>query len=165
MAHDLTPDEIKTRLWAEIDKAHIGMLGLTGAGDHMQPMAAFADKNQNAIWFYTRKTSDLARDTGEGHAAMLCLMAKDMEFQACVAGELAEDKDRTKIAEFWNANVAAWFPEGKDDPELTLLKLTPEDAQVWIARGGPLNYAFQVAKANITHTTPDVGGAGAVQFS
>ena len=33
--------------------------------------------------------------------------------------------------------VSAWFPEGKDDPELTLLKLVPVDAQVWVSRGGP----------------------------
>ncbi len=164
--HHLQPDELKKRLWDEVEKARFGMLGLSGGEPrHMQPMTAFTDKNQNAIWFYSKKTSDLARETGGGHSAMLCVMAKDMEFQTCIAGALAEDKDPAKIAEFWNASVAAWFPEGKDDPDLTLLKLTPTDAQVWISRGGPLNYAFQVAKANITHTTPDIGGVGEVRLS
>jgi general stress protein 26 len=167
MSHHLQPDEIKKRLWDETDKAHIGMLGLVGGQPHhMQPMATFVDRDDNALWFFTKTTSDLVRDTGAGHQAMLCVMAKDMEFQACIGGELTPDKDRAKIEKFWNANVSAWYPDGKDDPELTLLRLTPKDAQVWIMRGGPLNYGFQVIKANATHTTPDVGdGAAEVRLS
>ncbi len=53
--------------------------------------------------------------------------------------------------------VAAWFPEGKDDPELTLLRLEPDDAEVWIANKGPIRFAFEIAKANLTDQEPDLG--------
>jgi general stress protein 26 len=32
----------------------------------------------------------------------------------------------------WNRYVAAWFPGGKDDPKLTLLRLDAENAEIWI---------------------------------
>lgn len=161
----LDQTDLEKRLWNEIDKARFGMLDLSGEGrHHMQPMTAFADKEEGAIWFFTSKATDLVKETAAGHYAMFCVMAKDQEFQACIGGELTPDNDRAKIEAYWSPMVAAWFPEGKDDPNLTLLKLTPDDAQVWVQRGGPLRYIFEVAKANATKTQPDVGEAGRLQL-
>ena len=159
MSEHLDRAELEVRLWKEIDKSRFGMLGLAGGRPHhMQPMTAYADQEEGALWFFTKKTSDLVKQTGiEGHSAMFCVMAKDQEFQACVGGELVEDHDRTRIGKYWNAIAAAWFPEGKDDPDLTLLKFTPADAQVWVSRSGPLTFAWEIAKANATHKEPDVG--------
>ena len=165
MSHaHLDQADLAKRLWSEVDKVRFGMLGLSETRDHMQPMTAFCDKERGSIWFFTKTTTDLARKVGAGHMAMFCVMAKDQEFQACIGGELAPDHDPAKIDAFWNPMVAAWFPEGKGDPELTLLKLTPQDAQVWVSRGGPLKYAFETAKANLTHTLPDVGEHKPIAF-
>jgi general stress protein 26 len=151
-------DDVAQRLWREIDKVKIGMLGLSGDPPrHMQPMTAFCDEGGGPIWFYTRNDTDLARETGAGHAAMFCLMSKDHEFIACIAGRLALDHDRERIDRFWNPVAGAWFPEGKDDPALTMLRFDPEDAQVWLSRANPVRFGFEVAKANLTRSPPDVG--------
>jgi general stress protein 26 len=158
MSHASLDDaELANRLWSELDKARFGMLGLTDGRSHLQPMTAYSDKEEGAIWFFTKKTTDLARETGAGHYAMFCVISKDQEFQTCIGGELSPDHDRTKIDAFWNPIVSAWFPEGKDDPDLTLLKLTPVDAQVWVMRGGPLRFAFEIARANLTKQEPRLG--------
>jgi general stress protein 26 len=158
MSHARLDDaELAHRLWSELDKARFGMLGLSDGRSHLQPMTAYSDEAQGAIWFFTKTTTDLARQTGAGHYAMFCVMAKDQEFQACIGGELQPDHDRARIEAFWNPVVSAWFPDGKDDPELTLLKLTPVDAQVWVMRGGPLRFAFEIARANLTHQEPRLG--------
>ena len=156
---DLNPAELRERLWKELDKARIVMLGLVGGEPHhMQPMAAFGDKEGDAIWFFTKRTTDLVHDTGASHDAMVCLMAKDTEFQACIHGVLVPDHDAEKIDRYWSPFVSAWYPDGKTDPDLTLMKLDPKDARVWVANRGPLTYPLQIAKANATHTLPDIGG-------
>jgi general stress protein 26 len=158
MSTHLDRAETEVRLWQEIEKARFGMLGLVGGpARHLQPMTAFADKAEGALWFYTKRTNDLVLQSGSGHAALFCVVSKDQEFQACLGGTLVEDPDLDKIKEFWNPVAAAWFPDGQNDPELTLLRFTPEDAQVWISRSGPLGFAWEIAKANLTHTEPDVG--------
>lgn len=162
MNQDLTPQQLETRLWEEIDKERFGMLGV--GGHHMQPMTMFADKGAGQIWFFTKKSTDLAREAGGGAQAMLCVMARDQEFQACIGGSLSERSDRAKIDQYWSAAVAAWFPDGKDDPELTLLRLDAKDAQIWISKKGPLNYGFQIAKANMTGKEPDVGGRAEIKL-
>lgn len=153
--------KLEERLWKELDAARFGMLGLVGGEpQHMQPMTVFEDRANGAIWFYTAKTTDLARDVAGGHGdAMLCIMAKDQEFQACLHGSLSLSHDQAKIDEYWSPFVAAWFPDGKDDANLTLLRMDLIDARVWASKRGPFSYLFQVAKANATGTPPDVGGS------
>jgi general stress protein 26 len=167
MSDHLDHADLEVRLWKELDKARFGMLGLSGGpARHMQPMTAYCDPDEGVLWFFTKKTSDLAKQTGlDGHSAMFCVMAKDQEFQACVGGDLMADHDRAKIGKYWNAVAAAWFPDGKDDPDLTLLKFTTLDAQVWVSRSGPLSFAWEIAKANATHKEPDVGTAGHIELN
>ncbi len=153
------PAKLQERLWKEIDEARFGMLGLMdGRPHHLQPMACFADEAAGVVWFYSNKTSDLARDAAGGPEAVFSLVAKDQEFQASVHGKLTLSHDQAKIDEYWSPFVSAWFPDGKDDPNLTLLRMDLTDARVWASRRGPFTYPFQVAKANATHTLPDVGG-------
>ncbi len=156
---DLKPDELRTRLWKEIEHARIVMLGLIGGEPHhMQPMAAFGDKAGDAIWFFTKLDTDLVQQTGSGHQAMVCIMAKDMEFQACIHGTLVQDTDRAKLEAYWSPFVSAWYPEGKDDPSLTMMRLDPDNARVWVSNKGPITYPLEIAKANATHKLPDIGG-------
>lgn len=154
------------RLWAEIDKLHTGMLGIVdGEPQHFQPMTAFSDREAGRLWFFTRTETDMAKDTAELRHAMFIVQSKDQEMQACVGGELVRRLDRAKLEEFWNPHVAAWYPDGKDDPHLTMLCLQCEDARIWLSEAGPIRYMFEVAKANITDELPDIGGRTDVNLS
>lgn len=160
MAEDkLSPDKAEERLWEALEDTRIGMLGVVGGPPrHLQPMTAFRDKDGGHIWFFTNRGTDLAQDAAAGAQAMFCLVSKDRELYACFGGRLSEQFDRERIDRYWNPMVAAWFPEGKDDPGLTLLRLEPADAQVWISSKGPIRFAYEIAKANLTDEMPDLGG-------
>jgi general stress protein 26 len=159
MAHSHNTEDVRQRLWREIDKGTTVMLGLTGdPAQHFQPMTAFCEKDEGGpVWFYVRKDNDLVRQAGQGRSAMFNFMNRSHDFIACVAGALQADHDPERIQRFWNPVVAAWFPEGKDDPNLTLLRFDPEDAQVWLSHGNPIRFGWEIAKANLTKTQPDVG--------
>lgn len=150
--------EVQSRLWREIEKRQIGMLGLVGeAPRHFQPMTAFLDQDAGQLWFFTYNDTDLAESAGPGAQAMF-VFQHERELFACIGGALRIAVDRERMDRYWNAAVAAWYPNGKDDPKLTMLCLDPRDAEVWISETGPIRYAWEVAKANATHSTPDVGG-------
>ena len=153
-----TNAELEGRLWKAIDHERTVMLGLVGA-DHMQPMTAFAAEHDGTLWFYVRKDNDLIKQAGDGKPAMACLMTRDHGFIACIGGDLSEQYDRDRIERFWNPIASAWFPDGKDDPNLTLLRLDPRDAQVWVSRSNPISFGFALAKAKLSGAEPDVGTA------
>jgi len=157
--------QVELRLWDEIEDGRFGMLGLMGDPHrHFQPMTAFVEPARREIWFFTRTDTDLARDVGEGSPAMFVFQAKDQDVQACIGGELSVDPDRARIEKYWNAAVAAWYPDGRDDPRLTMLRLDCSDAQVWISNVGPVRYAWEVARANLSKHTPDVGGRASLDL-
>ena len=148
--------QVEKRLWDEIDKKGVGMLGLVGANDHFQPMTAFVERGTGSLWFFTRRDTDLAREIGQGGQAMFVYQRDDI--QACIGGRLSLEHDRARMERYWNAVVAAWYPDGKDDPQLTLLRLDADDAQVWITEAGPVKFAWEIAHANATRQQPDLGG-------
>lgn len=151
--------EVQTRLWREIEKHQIGMLGLVGAEPHhFQPMTAFLDKATGQLWFFTYKDTDLAEAADSAGAQAMFVFTRERELYACIGGALRVAFDRERMDRYWNAVVAAWYPEGKDDPRLTMLCFDTRDAEVWLTETGPIRYAWEVAKANATHSTPDVGG-------
>jgi len=152
--------EVEKRLWDEIEKhGHTVMLGAhTHPMQHFQPMTALVEKERGQIWFFTRTDTDLAKSIQEGKSAMM-IVQNGQKFHACVGGELTLQHDPARIDKYWHPMVAAWYPQGKDDPKLTLLCLDVSDAQVWISEGGPIKFAFEIAKANATGETPDVGGS------
>ncbi|MBL8555365.1 MAG: pyridoxamine 5'-phosphate oxidase family protein [Phenylobacterium sp.] len=151
----LSYNDVQDRLWSAIEHNNTGMLGLAGDRHHFQPMTAFVERDTHALWFFTKNDTDLAQAIGAGGEAAFVFV--DRKLQACIDGRLSLDHDRGRIDRYWNAHVAAWYPDGKDDPSLTLLRLDVTEAAVWITEGGLLKYAFEVAKANAAGTIPDVG--------
>lgn len=115
---------------------------------HFEPMTAFCEPDQGLIWFFTRSDTKFARSIEEGETAML-IIREGQTFQACGVGWLMFQVDPARVEKHWNPVVAAWRPQGKADPGLTLQCLDVAEAQIWIGDAGPIRFPFEVAKANI----------------
>ena len=157
---NLTVREAEEEFWNHLETSNTGMLGLDQPGYHAQPMTAFRDGETSTIWFFTRDDTDLAKDAavGSGQSAMFHYGSKDQNVWACIHGELSvHGHDRDVIDRYWNPVLAAWYPDGKDDPKLTILRFDPDDGRVWVNEGGFFRFAYEIAKANVTKTLPDAG--------
>ncbi len=150
-------NEAETKLWSELKHGRIGMLALADEPRRFQPMTAIAEPDERILWFFTRMDTDLARAITGADEAIFIVQSKDSDLQACLVGELDLLRDEGRIDRYWNPMVAAWFPDGKDDPRLALLRFTVTGAEVWRSTAGPVGKAWQVVKANITHRAPEVG--------
>jgi general stress protein 26 len=57
-------------------------------------------------------------------------------------------RDRQRIEQLWKPAWKAWFPEGKDDPNLVLLRLVASEAEYWDQHGAKaLAYLIEGARA------------------
>ncbi|HET7411410.1 MAG TPA: pyridoxamine 5'-phosphate oxidase family protein [Pararhizobium sp.] len=145
------------QLWEQIDGVHAGMLGVEGAGA-MQPMAPELDREAKTIWFFTRKSTDLARQAARpGARGLFALVGKHHDYHASLSGRLEERLDPAMRDRFWNSVIEAWFEGGKDDPDLTMLALKLDEGHIWASTDSTLKFGWQIAKANMTHAEPDVG--------
>lgn len=130
-----TPQELRDKFWKSLDSDRTIFLGLDGVDDgHAQPMTALrdTDKDGGPIWFFTTKDNGLVQSLTEGHRAMAHFVSKGHDLWATLHGDLALDHDRKVVDRLWNPFIAAWYPGGKDDPSLQLLRLDAERAQIWL---------------------------------
>ncbi len=155
----------KAQLWSELDETRTGLLGIDGAGQHMQPMSHFADPAGSAIWFVTSLATDLVRAVGLGNTAEYTVTGNDQTFWASIRGPIEQSEDRAKLDEVWSPVSAAWFAQGREDPDVCLLKLTPNAAAMWASKGGAVNFGIEIARANmLAEHQPDVGEHVVVNF-
>ena len=126
-------DDIKKQFWKALADSPYVMLGATGEREHHIPMNAQLDKDANsAFWFFTATDNRLAG----GGAAMVQFASKGHDLFACIAGTLRPETDRAVLDRLWSNPVAAWYPGGKDDPKLLLLRFDLDDAEIWTADAG-----------------------------
>jgi len=129
--------DIEDKFWKAVKSDRTMMVALVGVEGGMgQPMTAQLDdedgRRRGPIYFFTAKDTDLVQDMGERHRAVINFAAKGHDLFAAVEGELYADNDRATVDRLWNRFVAAWFEDGKRDPELQLLRFEPRDAHIWL---------------------------------
>jgi general stress protein 26 len=130
--------ELANNLWKALKSDMTVMLSLAGLEEgHSRPMTAqLLDEDEDSpggpIYFFTAKDTDLVRGIEQGHRCVAHFASKGHEIFASIHGELNIDNDPTTINRLWNRFVAAWYEGGKNDPKLTLLRLDPQYAQVWL---------------------------------
>lgn len=161
---DRTAKDPIGQLVKELERAHAGMLGLVGSRDAFQPMGHQVDEETRRLYFFTKTGTDLVRNTGEGAEAQFVFVGKDHDFHASLVGRLTPTRSRAVIDRFWNAVAAAWYAGGKEDPELIVLEFTPSSGVVWGSTGSTLRFGWEIAKANLTESEPDVGLRTEVRF-
>ena len=57
----------------------------------------------------------------------------------------------------------AWFQEGKDDPNLSLIKVTPENAYYWEPKHNKMVTLFKMASSAVTGEQMDIGNQGKLE--
>jgi general stress protein 26 len=123
-----------------------------------RPMAVAQIDEHNDIWFFTKRSSPKVDQIDQNqHKVNLSFANTDDSDYVSVSGTGQEIDDKAKIDELWNPQVKAWFPEGKEDPELTLLKVRIDMAEYWSASDSKMVRFFQQAAAAVTGNPPKMG--------
>jgi general stress protein 26 len=145
---------------------HICMM-TTAASDgsfDSRPMATQTDGFDGTVYFLTRHESGKVKELA--HDRRIGLMFADTSNSKYVTakgtGEVVQDK--AKIEELWNPMFTAWFPGGKDDPSVAVLKVEIEEAHYWEASASKLVVMAKYAVAAVTHGGVDVGTQGEVKL-
>lgn len=121
-----------------------------------RPMVIADVESNSNIWFVT---SLEAPKVDEIQAAPeVCVTMQSGQKFVSLSGTAQVLRDQNKVAEVWQESWKVWFPEGRDDPSLVLLKVNTSEGEYWDNSGARgLKYLIQAGKATLTGETPDVG--------
>lgn len=122
--------DIRKKMWEALASKPNVMLSLQGSNDHSEPMHVQLDKNADSeFWFFTTKTNRVAK----GGPAMVHFSSKGHDIFACIRGTLVVENRAEVIDKYWSNPVSAWYDEGRDDPQLLVMRMELQDAEIWSA--------------------------------
>jgi len=124
---------------------------------HTRPMATHEMDADGTLWFFTYDDSAKVYEVERDKKVGLSYADPGSETYVAASGTAEVVRDQNKINELWSDFLKAWFPNGKEDPRIALLKVTLSHAEYWDRPGGKMVKLFQVAKAYVTGE-PDQGG-------
>jgi general stress protein 26 len=128
-----SPQELTGKFWKALATDRTMMLGLDGAEDgHARPMTVQIENDKPPLWFFAAKDHALVQKLADPQRAIATFASKGHDLFATVHGTLSTNNDRAVIDRLWNRHVAAWYPQGKEDPNLVLLRLEAQEAEIWL---------------------------------
>ncbi|MDQ3799748.1 MAG: pyridoxamine 5'-phosphate oxidase family protein [Acidobacteriota bacterium] len=83
------------------------------------------------LWFFTSSKAHKTEEIEKDNRVNAAYSAPESNTYVSVSGTAEIVRDRAKIDEYWNDILKAWFPEGKDSPDLVLLRVAVEEAEYW----------------------------------
>ena len=137
------------------------------SGDlHSRPMSSNGDVDENGdIWFFTSASSHKVTEIGKLPKVNVSFADPDDQRYVSISGTAQLSRDQAKIDELWRPEFKIWFPEGKDDPEIALLRVSLEKAEYWDSPSSTIGYALSFVSSLVTGKQPDLGENKKVEFS
>lgn len=132
---------------------------------HARPMASQRMDFDGELWFLTGQSTHKVQEIDRDHRVSLSYADPADNRYVSITGTARLVKDRKKAEELWNPFYKAWFPKGLDDPDLCVLKVTPERAEYWDSPSSTVAHLIGFVKASLTAQQADVGEHGTLNMS
>ncbi len=98
-----------------------------------EPMRVFPIEDDGIIWMFSMKDSRKVENIKANNKVTVTYLHPESNLYLSVNGEASIVNDNLKVEQLWEESFKAWFPYGKSDPNLCLIKITPEEAEYWDA--------------------------------
>jgi general stress protein 26 len=153
----MTDDTDLETIRSIIDAAKVAVLTTTSpSGElHSRPLAVLDDVFEGSVWFFTQDPSPKSDDIAANPEVNVAYA--DGKGYLSIAGTATIEHNPTRIDQLWNPMAEAWFEKGRDDPSVALLRVDARSAEYWSSDKPGIVRAFEIAKAVVTKSQPDVG--------
>lgn len=115
-----------------------------------RPMSVMKVCGQGNIWFFSEKSSDKNKAIEEDKHMQLFFSHPAKGSYLIVNGEAEIILDKTTIDELWTPAAKIWFKEGKEDPTISIIKVTPSTAFYWDTDGSKMINFFKMVASVVT---------------
>lgn len=119
-----------------------------------RPMSLQETDESGNLWFISSDTSNKNFEIKDDKRVQLLFMNNSDSEYLSVFGEAAIYKDRSTIEDKWSAMANAWF-DGKDDPNVSIIRVTPTDTYYWDTKAGKLVSLITFVAAAVTGNKTD----------
>ena len=165
--HELRGKEGMDKISDLVRNIRIAMMS-TVDGDGVirsRPMATQNEPFGGTLWFLTRLSSEKVSEIHRNGMVTLDYADPANSKYITLRGTASVSKDRTKIEEMWNPMYKAWFPIGKEDPEIAVLSVDVTEGEYWDANSSKLILGIRYIAAAITGGAIPLGESGHLEVA
>ena len=114
---------------------------------HSRPMVVQDQDFSGDLWFLTGKDTLKTDEIAKNPQVNVAFSDPDDNRFVSVSGKARVVQDKAKLDELWNPAMKAWFPKGKDDPNIALIQVDPTLAEYWDAANSKVVQLIGFVKA------------------
>jgi len=123
-----------------------------------RPMTTLQMDATGNLWFFTGADSPKVEEAEHHHHQVNLSYARiDRQDYVSISGTAQILRDKAKMQELWTPWIKPWFPQGLDDPNLCLMKVTITAAEYWDSPGNAAKRLYGLAKGIATGNTDGLG--------
>lgn len=150
--------EATQKLWAMMRSISFAML-TTEDDDNLRarPMVAAQSEFDGTLWFFTRASSHKVDEVQQDQRVGVTYADPSKQDYVSLSGKARLVRDKAAIDAHWGESMRTWFPKGKDDPDIALLKVDVSLAEYWDAPNSTMMHAYGYVKAVVTGQPPHPG--------
>lgn len=119
-----------------------------------RPMGIQETDDTGNLWFISSESSNKNFEIKEDNRVQLYFMNNSDSEYLSIFGEAFIYTDKATIEEKWSAMANAWF-DGKDDPNVSIIRVQPKETYYWDTKAGKLVSLLSFATAAITGNKTD----------
>ena len=166
MTKNLYSNEAIDKLKSLIDgnKIAIFCTELTKLPIQSRPMAVQEVDDEGNLWFISSENSNKNCEIKKDDDVQLFFSNSANSQFLSFYGHATIYTDPEKIEEIWNPVAKAWFEDGKEDQDISVIKVSPKDVYYWDTKDGKIISIFKMAGAAFLGTKTDVGVVGKLNF-
>lgn len=157
MATSKQDTEHLAKLMKKID---IAMLATVGKGGRLvsRPLSTqCATFDGERVWFLTERDTPKVGEIRRHPNVNVAYASKDANTYLSVSGKARVVRDQALIDTFWNDAMKAFFPNGKDDPNIVLIEVAIDTIEYWDGPGSWIGKALTFAVARVTGNEEAMG--------
>ncbi len=123
-----------------------------------RPMALQEVDDKGNLWFISSAESNKNFEIKHDDEVQL-IFAKNADAHfLSVFGKAIIYTDKAHVEEMWTPIAKTWFKDGKNDPNVTVIRVEPQDAYYWDTKNGKMISLLRMAAGAVFGNAVDEGG-------
>lgn len=122
-----------------------------------RPMSTQKAEFDGTLWFFTKASAPKVDEVEMDQHVCVSYAKPEKQHYISMSGLARVIRNRDLIEQMWTPELKAWFPGGKEDPDLALLKVEVTQAEYWDSYSSGIAHLFGLAKSVATGQTYQPG--------
>ena len=128
-----------------------------------RPMETLDVCDQGNFWFLSAEDSSKNVEIRMDERVQLFFANSTASEYLSIYGKASIETKKEKIEELWKPLAKVWFPEGKNDRKITVLKVAPLEVFYWSSKSGKMISVLKVI-ASATGIIADFSVSGKLKL-